>query len=98
MRLEKLNASTFDQSTINWINAMSEPIKRKPRPILLTQNAGSSSFKYGAALAIIAVVTLMALVPFVIAIFNAVAPVAGSGAMKMGRAKLSQAYLPQGVR
>jgi hypothetical protein len=76
---------------------MSEPIKRKPRSILLTQSAGSSSFKYGAALAIIAVVTLIALVPFVIAIFNAVAPVAGTSAMKMGRAQLSQDP-PQGVR
>jgi hypothetical protein len=73
---------------------MFEPIKRKPRSILLTQNAGGSSFKYGAALAIIVVVTLIALVPFVIAISNAIAPVAGTSAIKMGRAHLSQGYLP----
>lgn len=73
---------------------MFEPIKRKPRSILLTQNADGSSFKYGAALAIIVVVTLIALVPFVIAISNAIAPVAGTSAIKMGRAHLSQGYLP----
>jgi hypothetical protein len=72
---------------------MFEPIKRKPRSILLTQNAGGSSFKYGAALAIV-VVTLIALVPFVIAISNAIAPLGGTSAFKMGRAHLSQGYLP----
>ena len=64
------------------------------RYVCPAQNAGGSSFKYDAALAIIVVVTLIALVPFVIAISNAIAPVAGTSAIKMGRAHLSQGYLP----
>jgi hypothetical protein len=73
---------------------MSEPIKRKPRSLLFMQSAGDSSLRYGAVLAIVAVVTLIVLVPFMIAIFNAAAPMAGTGAIKMGRAQLSQTHLP----
>lgn len=80
--IDGLSASVFDRSAINWINAMFEPIKRKPRSILLTQNAGGSSFQYSAALAIIVVVMLIALVPFVIAIYNAIAPLAGTSAIR----------------
>lgn len=52
------------------------PIKRRSRLASFTENAEGFSFKFSAALAIFAVTALIAIVPFLIAIMNAVAPAA----------------------
>ena len=55
---------------------ISELVRRKPRPTLFTRNAEGSSSRYVAVLVVVAVTALIAVVPFAIAIFNAVAPAA----------------------
>jgi hypothetical protein len=50
---------------------MSDPDKRRS-----TQNAGGFLLKYVAAFAVFAVMTLVAIVPFLIAIINAARPAA----------------------
>jgi hypothetical protein len=66
---------------------MSDLIKRRPRRTSFTRSAAGSYFKYVAVLAVVAVTTLIVIVPFLIAIVNATGPgarvsaVPGAGAV-----------------
>ena len=49
---------------------MSYLVKRRPQPTSFTRNVTGVSFKYVAALAVVAIITSIAVVPFLMAIIN----------------------------